>query len=285
LASLIYYSGAESVKMPSRLVQILILGGLIVVVLAVIVLAVWSVEPAWLPLPELAAREEAIITLAQPTPVPTFTLTPSPVPPTFTPTSTPTSTPTLTPTLTPNPTNTPESLVEASPTPPPPPPPISSPAPAEPPPPAQPAVDFVVVQQRMRTNEENSVLGKVANNCGGDHSIYVLVVDAAGQPLTGVIVGDTYKNVRAASGSAGLGKLKIDLWSNTMSLEVQGNIDGSPYTSEQTLPLSTRDEDIPAEWLFAGGYCGSIADCQLRQKTNGLCRGHYSYDVTFQRTW
>lgn len=141
------------------------------------------------------------------------------------------------------------------------------------------------MQQRMRTNEENSVLGKVANNCGGDHSIYVLVVDAAGQPLTGVVVGDTYKNVRAASGSAGLGKLRIDLWSNTMSLEVQGNIDGTAYTSEQTLPLSTRDEDIPAEWLFAGGYCGSIADCQLRQKTNGLCRGHYSYDVTFQRTW
>jgi hypothetical protein len=137
----------------------------------------------------------------------------------------------------------------------------------------------------MRTNEENSVLGKVANNCGGDHTIYVTVMDGAGQPLTGVIVGDTYKNVRAASGSSGLGQLRIDLWSNTMSLEVQGHIDGTAYTSEQSLPLSTRDEDIPAEWLFAGGYCGSIEDCQLRQKTNGLCRGHYSYDVTFQRTW
>lgn len=269
--------------MPLRLVQLLILGGLIVVVLAVIVLAVWSVEPAWLPLPELGAKEEASVILAQPTPVPTFTLTPSPVPPTFTPTSTPTATPTFTPTQPPTPTNTAEPLVEPTATPPPPP--TSPPTPAEAPTPAPPAVDFVVVQQRMRTNEENSALGKVANNCGGDHSIYVLVVDAAGQPLTGVIVGDTYKNVRAASGSAGLGKLRIDLWSNTMSLEVQDNIDGTPYSSEQTLPLSTRDEDIPAEWLFAGGYCGSIADCQLRQKTNGLCRGHYSYDVTFQRTW
>jgi hypothetical protein len=137
----------------------------------------------------------------------------------------------------------------------------------------------------MRTNEENSVLGKVANNCGGDHSIYVLVVDVLGQPLIGVIVGDTYKNVRAASGSDGLGRLKIELWSNTMSLQVQGHVDGTAYTSEQTLPLSTRDEDIPAEWLFAGGYCGSIEECQLRQKTNGLCRGHYSFEVTFQRTW
>lgn len=271
--------------MPLRLVQFLILGGLIVVVLVVIALAVWSLEPAWLPLPQFTAQEEASITLAQPTPVPTFTLTPSPVPPTFTPTSTSTATPTFTPTQPPTPTNTAEPLIEPTVTPPPPPPPTGPPTPIELPTPASSAVDFVVVQQRMRTNEENSVLGKVANNCGGDHSIYVLVVDAAGQPLTGVIVGDTYKNVREASGSAGLGKLRIDLWSNTMALEVQGNIDGTPYTSEQTLPLSTRDEDIPAEWLFAGGYCGSIADCQLRQKTNGLCRGHYSYDVTFQRAW
>jgi hypothetical protein len=270
--------------MPSRLMQVLILSGLTLVVLTVITLAILSVEPAWLPLPESAPQEQAIITLATPTSVPTFTSTPSPIPPSATPTLTPTSTPQ--PTLIPIPTatNTPEP--PASPTATPLPPPTNPPAPAaEPFTPTRPAVDFVIAQQRMRSNEENSWDGKVANNCGGDHTIYVQVVDAAGQPLTGVIVGDTYKNVRAASGSAGLGGLKIELWSNTMSLEVQGNIDGSPYTSEQTLPLSTRDEDIPAEWLFAGGYCGSIAECQLRQKTNGLCRGHYSYDVTFQRTW
>ncbi len=118
-----------------------------------------------------------------------------------------------------------------------------------------------MVQQRMRSNEENSVLGKVANNCGGDHTIYVRVVDAAGNPLPGIIVGDTYKNVRSATGTDGPGRLKIELWSNTMALEVQGNIDGTPYTSLATVPLSTRDEDIPAEWLFAGGYCGSLADC------------------------
>jgi hypothetical protein len=269
--------------MSSRLIQILILGSLTIVVLAVIALAILSLEPAWLP--EFAPKEEAVVTLFTSTPVPTFTPTLTPLPPTFTPTSTPTATPTLTPTKRPSPTNTLEPVVASTATPLPLPtnPPPS--APTEAPAPAQPATDFIVVQQRMRTNEENSVLGKVANNCGGDHSIYVSVVDAAGQPITGVIVGDTYKNVRAASGSAGLGKLKIDLWSNTMALEVQGNIDGTPYTSEQTVSLSTRDEDIPAEWLFAGGYCGSIDECQLRQKTNGLCRGHYSYDVTFQRTW
>jgi hypothetical protein len=269
---------------PSSLIQILILAGLTIVVLAVIVLAFLSFEPVWLPLPEFAAEEKAIISLSTPTSVPTFTATPSSVPPTFTPTPLPTSTSTSTPTQTFTPTNTPEALVVLTDTPLPPPATTPVTVPVEPPP-TRPAVDFVVVQQRMRTNEENSVLGKVANNCGGDHTIYVTVVDAADQPLTGVIVGDTYDNVRAASGSGGLGQLKIDLWSNTMALEVQGNIDGTPYTSEQTVSLSTRDEDIPAEWLFTGGYCGSIEECQLRQKTNGLCRGHYSYDVTFQRTW
>jgi hypothetical protein len=137
----------------------------------------------------------------------------------------------------------------------------------------------------MRSNTENIQGGKTINDCGLDHTIYIQVIDAAGNPLTGVIVGDTYHNVRTASGADGPGRLKIELWSNTMAMEVQGHIDGTPYTSEQTLPLSTRDEDIPAEWLLEGGYCGSIDECRLRQQTNGLCRGHYSYDVTFQRTW
>lgn len=265
--------------MPSRLIQILILAGLVLCVLGVIVVALVSADPSWLPLPEFSSGEQAAINLPRPSPVPTFTPTATPISPTATPTFTPlpTFTPTSSPTFTPEPSPSPTATVPLSTRPP------AIPVDTSTPP--RPVVDFVVWQQRMLTNEENSVLGKVANNCGGDHSIYVLVIDAAGNPLTGVIVGDTYKNVRASSGSAGLGKLKIELWSNTMALEVQGNIDGTPYTSEQTVPLSTRDEDIPADWLLTGGYCGSLEECQLRQKTNGLCRGHYSYEVTFQRTW
>jgi hypothetical protein len=270
--------------MSPRLIQLLILGVLALLVLVVIAAAFLMTQPEWLPLPELRAAEQVSVKLAPPTRVPTFTLTPTPTPPppTFTLTPSPPPSPTATPTstVTPEPTATPTATSAAPPSFP-----TALPPPAAPPQATRPPIDFVVVKQRMRSNEENSVLGKVANNCGGDHSIYVLVVDAAGQPLTGVIVGDTYKNVRAASGSDGVGRLKIELWSNTMALEVQGNIDGTAYISEQTVPLSTKDEDISAEWLFAGGYCGSVAECQLRQKTNGLCRGHYSYDVTFQRTW
>ena len=138
----------------------------------------------------------------------------------------------------------------------------------------------------MRSNAENSWEEVIANGCGSDHTIYVTVLDGAGRPLDGVLVGDTYNNVRAASGSAGVGKLEIELWSNTMVLEVKRDIGSDEtYTSEQTRPLSAKDEDIPTEWLFEGGYCASMEECALRQQTNGLCRGHYSYDVTFQRTW
>ena len=71
-----------------------------------------------------------------------------------------------------------------------------------------------------------------------------------------------------------------------MALEVKQDIStDQTYTSEQTIPLSAKDEDIPTEWLFEGGYCASMAECELRQNTNGLCRGHYSYDIIFQRMW
>ncbi len=266
---------------PKRTAQYLIVGLIAIITLACLTAVVLLLfNPLWLADPGRLATPMPVLA-SWTTPLPASTSTPTAWPSTSTPIPSPSPTPTIAPpTPTPSPTNT--SIATPSPTATPSP---LPPAPAEPPVPTPPSVDFVVVQQRMRTNEENSWEGKVANNCGGDHTIYVQVVDAAGQPLTGVLVGDTYRNVRASSGMAGPGRLEIELWSNTMSLEVQGNIDGTPYTSQQTLPLSTRDEDIPAEWLFAGGYCASIADCQLRQQTNGLCRGHYSYDVVFQRTW
>ncbi len=251
--------------------------GLVTGVLCVILLAVLMTGfDLVLPASETSSRPAAV----RVTPRPTFTTTPTPPTVTLAPTLTPTPAPTVT--FTPPPTEPP--LPPPTDTPPPP----ANPEPVGPTPtavPTRPAVDFVVVQQRMRTNAENTVGGKTINDCGLDHTIYVQVVDAAGSPLTGVIVGDTYDNVRSASGSDGLGRLKIELWSNTMALEVQGDVGGTVYSSEQTLPLSTRDEDIPAEWLQQAGYCDPIDNCRLRQQTNGLCRGHYSYDITFQRSW
>ena len=131
----------------------------------------------------------------------------------------------------------------------------------------------------MFTIEENG-------GCLGKHQIFVTVVDAAGTPLDGVTVEDTFQAVPPhASGEKGPGKLEYDLWKNGFSLHVTKKADGSPATSQVTDKLSSVDEDIPVEWLLQAHYCNSIEDCTTRKNTNQLCRGHYSYSVTFQRAY
>lgn len=139
---------------------------------------------------------------------------------------------------------------------------------------------------RLRTNEENSwdgVLGP--GQCGSDHSIYVHVADAQENLLDGVLIGDKYGNFEVPTGVDGPGVVRILVWNATMELSVVGHQDGTRYTSDFTLPLSTVDKDIPLDWLQQAGYCESPEDCQWRVENNQLCRGHYSYDVIFQRTW
>ncbi|RMF03225.1 MAG: hypothetical protein D6768_06400 [Chloroflexi bacterium] len=122
--------------------------------------------------------------------------------------------------------------------------------------------------------------------CRGMHEIFVSVVDAAGNPIDGVAVQDTFQAVPPLiSGSKGPGKLEFDLWKNGFSLHVVNKADGSPATSETTAKLSSVDTDIPDEWLAQGGYCADVADCATRKSINQLCLGHYSYEVVFQRTY
>jgi hypothetical protein len=66
---------------------------------------------------------------------------------------------------------------------------------------------------------------------------------------------------------------------------VTKNPDGSPASSDVTAKLSSWDEDIPNEWLVEANYCRDINDCVERKGHNQLCRGHYAYEVTFQRTY
>lgn len=164
------------------------------------------------------------------------------------------------------------------------PPPTATPAPAA----AAPAAntDFVVRFVRLRTNEENSWDGVLGEGlCGSDHSIYVHVADANENLLDGILIGDKFGNFEVPTGIDGQGAVRILVWSATMELSIVGHEDGTRYTSEFTPPLSTLDEDISIAWLEEAGYCSSIEDCQQRVATNQLCRGHYSYDVIFQRTW
>jgi hypothetical protein len=122
--------------------------------------------------------------------------------------------------------------------------------------------------------------------CPGAHSINVTVVDVNGNPMDGVIVEDTGHAVPPkVSGEKGPGKLEYDLWKNGFSLYVSKNQDGSPATSDVTPKLSSVDSDIPNEWLVQANYCRDLNDCVQRKSLNQLCLGHYSYNVTFKKTY
>jgi hypothetical protein len=225
-----------------------------------------------------ATTPRMVAALSTPTPIPTPTLPPTATPlPTDTPTTAPTDIPaTATPTDTPVSEATPTDIPENTPIPAPP---TNTPEPTATPEPPPPAVDFVIAEQRMLSQQENG-------GCMGTHNIFVTVVDAAGNPLDGVTVEDTFQATPPhVTGEKGPGKLEYDLWKNGFSLHVIKKADGSPATSDVTAKLSSVDEDIPDEWLLQGGYCSSLADCVTRKGINQLCRGHYSYYVTFKQTY
>ena len=146
---------------------------------------------------------------------PTYTPWPTetPIPtPTFTPTATPTNTPL--PTATPLPTNTPIPPT-ATPLPPPPPAPVAqvaaaprAVAAAAAPQPAKPSTQFTVLEKRRMTPCENK----------GNHHIFIKVVDAAGNPVDGVVLVQTPHrqpgNVmdKTVSGVKGPGKAEFTMW-------------------------------------------------------------------------
>jgi hypothetical protein len=139
--------------------------------------------------------------------------------------------------------------------------------------------DFCVTYQAMVPIWENG-------GCIGNHSIYVTVLQGPppGTPMDGVVIGDTFNNIEVASGDKGPGTAEVTLWMNSMSLKVKRHIDGAPFTSEESYSFTSHDELIPAEVLAANGYCeGSVEKCRVAQNQNQVCRGHYSYRVTFHK--
>jgi hypothetical protein len=214
----------------------------------------------------------------EPTSTPTepATVTPSP---SATPTLTPTPTNSVTPTASPSPTHT--ATVTPSPTPTatetPIPPPTNTPVPTAPP---TPELDFVISFWRLVPLAENSGCAK------GMHSIFITVLDAEGNPLNDIIVGDTWNNVEVVSGQKGIGKAEINLWTNTMELIVKGDVQGNSYSSEASFPFSSFMTTIPNDQMIAGGYCANELECDWKREFDSYyCGGHYSWEVVFQKAY
>lgn len=226
-----------------------------------------------------SSNPQIIALIATPTPTPTHTPTPTSTPtPTATPTQTPTFTPSPTPTQTPTPLPTP-TKPPATPTPRP------SPTPVPPTSTPTPSVDFKIITQRILTIQENG-------GCGGNHNIFVQVIDINGSPLDGIVVRGVWTKqdyitkeelwwAGAPYGDRNHGRTNIPLWAAGEQVFVKGDVTGRSYTSEVSRVFDTRTENIPVEDLIAGGYCSSPEDCRGKP----LCYGHYSYLVIFQRQW
>lgn len=185
------------------------------------------------------------------------------IPPTDTPTPEPTATYTPAP-----PTNTPEPT--ATPT---------------------PSVDFIITKQRLLTKDENG-------GCMGMHSIFVTVVDAAGNPIKGVELADEWGAVNPGpvtghKGDDKPGLAVYDLYKNGYKIFVKNDpTAGRPVTSQVTELLSSNDWEIGIPRLIEAGYCPDEPTCRVLwnsgvfgEGNNSLCWGHYSWEVTFQRTW
>jgi hypothetical protein len=229
--------------------------------------------------------------------------TPVPLPtsdhPTNTPEAVPTNTPEAVPTDTPEtaPTDTPE----PEPTEPPPPVPevveVAAAAPTEAieatptetPAPSASEFDFVVKKQRLLTKDENG-------GCMGMHSIFITVIDAAGNPLRGAEIGEIWGNPGPTTGHKGddnPGLAVWDLYKNGFHVFVKSDPSaGRPVTSETTELLSSNDWEIGIPRLIEAGYCRDEGECRVLwnsgvfgEGNNSLCWGHYSWEVTFQRTW
>jgi len=135
-------------------------------------------------------------------------------------------------------------------------------------------VDFKIVEQRILSPEEN----KGGTDFGGDHLIFITVIDANGVPLDGIVVREVnMTNDELISGDKGSGKTEFLMGGGGIfAFAVVGEKDGQTYTSETTHPLSLVTPVL--DDLVAAGYCPDVGTCQNHP-------WHWSYNVVFQRTW
>ena len=154
-----------------------------------------------------------------------------------------------------------------------------------------PEVDFIITKQRLLSKDENG-------GCVGMHSIFVNVVDAAGNPIKGVQLADEWGAVNPGpvtghKGDDQPGLAVYDLYKNGYKIFVKNDpTAGRPVTSQISELLSSNDWEIGIPRLIEAGYCPDEGTCRVLwnsgvfgEGNNSLCWGHYSWDITFQRTW
>ncbi len=117
-------------------------------------------------------------------------------------------------------------------------------------------------------------------SAGGGHNVYFTVLNAAGAPIDGIVLGEVNNQPpeQVVSGSKGPGKAEYTMWGSDYRFKVLSGTDGQPYSSETTHVLAVAFGHAVWEDLIRGGICADEAACRA------LGPIHFSYRVTFQRT-
>jgi hypothetical protein len=113
------------------------------------------------------------------------------------------------------------------------------------------------------------------------HNVYFTVLDAAGAPLDGIVLQevDNQPPARVVTGDKGPGKTEFTLWGSDYRFKVTGSTGGQGFSSETTHVLTIVEGHAVWDDLIRGGICADEAACRALRQI------HYSYRVTFQRSW
>ncbi len=152
------------------------------------------------------------------------------------------------------------------------------------PPAPQPSGGYALTGFRLRP------VGSDSQRCdGGDHNIFVTVVDAGGAPINGVRVQEVFTGDVKVTGDQGKGPGRVE-WDIYRGGGGQVQIvDGNNN------PISALSPGMSADWppidlMYDAGYCNckphpdkESCRADLESKNYFFAVGHYVYEVTFQR--
>jgi uncharacterized protein YraI len=164
--------------------------------------------------------------------------------------------------------------------------PTAAPVVAQPtqPPAPKPSGGYALVGFRLRP------VGSDSQRCdGGDHNIFVTVLDAGGAPIDGVRVQEVFTGEVKVTGAQGKGpgRAEWDIY--------RGGGGVVRVVDENNNPLSAETPGMSADWpaidlMYDAGYCNckphpdkESCRADLESKNYFFAVGHYVYEVTFQR--